>query len=68
MLHFYFRNMMITIQLCDKLTTSVSLLLQLAGREPSLTMNHNLILPRSPFHIDRGNDADDRSQLVARNK
>jgi len=68
MLHFYFRRMMITIQLCDKLTTSVSLPLQLAGREPSLTMNHNLILPRSPFHIDRGNDADSKSQLVARDK
>lgn len=69
MLHFYFRNMMITIQLRDKSTTDVSLPLQLAaGREPSLTMNHNLILPRSPFHIDRGNDADSSSQLVARNK
>lgn len=68
MLHFHFRNMMITIQLRDKSTTDVSLPLQLAGREASLTMNHNLILPRSPFHIDRGNDADSSSQLVARNK
>lgn len=54
MLHFYFRNMMITIQLRDKLTTCISLLLQLAVRETSLTMNYNHILPRSPFQIDRG--------------
>lgn len=68
MLHFYFRNMMITIQLCDKLTTCISLPLQLAGCETSLTMNYNHILPRSPFHIDSCNDADSKSQLVARDK
>ena len=52
MLHFHFRYMMITIQLCDKLTTCISLSLQLAGPQTCLTMNHNLILPHLSLHIN----------------
>ncbi len=54
MLHFYFRNMMITIQLCDKFTTCISLLLQLAVRETYLAMNHGPSVKRCSFHANGG--------------
>ena len=54
MLHFYFRYMMITIQLCDKLTTDVSLLLQPVVRQTRLPMNHGPTVKRCSFHANGG--------------